>query len=184
MIPRILVAYSSKHGQAEAVARRIADSAPRFAIEPGMVDVRYATAAELHASDAVVIVASVYFGRFAKPVRRFVSANRRFLSSAYSAFVSVSGAAAEVATLPEAQRTMSAFLEESGWNPVRTRLVAGALRFTRYNPLVRFIVKRAAASGGRTVDTTVDHEFTDWNDVTAFAEEFLAGVHVAAARIA
>ena len=61
------------------------------------------------------------------------------------------------------------FVKETGWRPARVFPVAGALAYTRYNVLVRFVMKRIARKAGAPTDTTRDHELTDWRDVDRFA---------------
>ena len=65
---------------------------------------------------------------------------------------------------------------ETGWRPHRVELVAGALPYTRYNFLVRFVMRRIARKEGGDTDTSRDYEYTDWSAVERFALEFLQEV--------
>lgn len=58
-------------------------------------------------------------------------------------------------------------------NPTRVELIAGALKYTQYNPLVRFIMRRIAATAGGDLDTSRDYEYTDWAAVDRFVIEFV-----------
>jgi menaquinone-dependent protoporphyrinogen oxidase len=71
---------------------------------------------------------------------------------------------------------MTRFLAASGWQPVFTTTVAGALLYTRYNLLMRWIMKRIAASAGGDTDTSRDYVYTDWAALRAFVEDFAAGL--------
>jgi menaquinone-dependent protoporphyrinogen oxidase len=51
--------------------------------------------------------------------------------------------------------------------------VAGALLYRKYGFLKRWIMKRIVARAGGDTDTSRDYEYTDWNDMRAFAKEFL-----------
>ena len=53
-------------------------------------------------------------------------------------------------------------------------LVAGALLYSKYNFLIRFIMRRIAAQAGGDVDTSRDYEHTDWGAVDRFASQFAA----------
>ena len=64
------------------------------------------------------------------------------------------------------------FVTETGWRPTTTKIVAGALLYTRYNWLKRLVMRRIARKAGGDTDTTRDHVYTDWNDVRGFAEGF------------
>jgi menaquinone-dependent protoporphyrinogen oxidase len=65
------------------------------------------------------------------------------------------------------------FIAETGWRPRRIELVAGALPYTKYNFLVRYVMKRISAKEGGDTDTSRDYEYTDWNAVDRFAVEFV-----------
>ena len=51
-------------------------------------------------------------------------------------------------------------------------LVAGALLYTRYNFLVRFVMRQITKAEGGDTDTSRDYEYTDWDAVDRFAEAF------------
>ncbi len=73
-----------------------------------------------------------------------------------SAFLSVrlseTGAKDSSATLAfrekaaaEARRMINSFLEQTGWHPSKIKGRAGALLYSKYNLLVRFIMRRGAS---------------------------------------
>src|SRR5204862_8025935 len=66
------------------------------------------------------------------------------------------------------------FFRQPGSLPTLTKPLAGALRYTQYPWLKRWIMKRIVAKAGGDTDTTRDHEYTDWNELRAFAGEFVA----------
>jgi menaquinone-dependent protoporphyrinogen oxidase len=85
--------------------------------------------------------------------------------------VSLSEAGAEDAAASEQHRLQAAadvekmiqsFVEATGWQPTAAQAVAGALMYTRYNWLLRVVMKRIARQSGATTDASRDHEFTDW----------------------
>jgi menaquinone-dependent protoporphyrinogen IX oxidase len=49
---------------------------------------------------------------------------------------------------------------------------AGALAYSKYNFLVKWWMKRIAKKSGGETDTSKDYEYTNWNDVSRFAEDF------------
>ena len=113
-------------------------------------------------------------GRYQRAVRRWVQAHVGALARTPTAFVSVSlgvlqrDAEVQKSVLAIEQR----FLAETEWHPSITKRVAGALVYTRYNWLKRFVMKQIAAKAGGDTDTSRDHEYTDWADVRAFAGAF------------
>jgi menaquinone-dependent protoporphyrinogen oxidase len=63
------------------------------------------------------------------------------------------------------------FVAETGWRPERSLPVAGALTYSRYNFLIRFVMKRIARKQGAPTDTSRDYEFTNWSAVDRFVDE-------------
>lgn len=170
----LLILYATVYGQAERIARHIAAIAAAAAVPTVVRNVRDASPSDLDACGRVIVVASVRFGRHARAITRFVKANRARLDAIRStAFVSVSGSAIDPATRPEAEQYARDFFRTTGWTPLRYELFGGAVTFTRYNALIRFITRRTLAVKGKTLDTTRDHDFTDWEAVTRFAREFV-----------
>ena len=173
---RLLVVYATRYGHSELIARRIAAVA---GAQASVIDVRRVT--DLLSYDAIVIVAPIYLGRHLKSIRRFVTKNRLRLASMRSAFVSVSGSAADPATRPHAEQCVNDFFRDSGWTASQTLLIGGAVNFTRYNPLVRWITKKAFSKAGQPLDTSRDYDFTDWQALERFASDFVSG---SAAKVA
>ena len=65
---------------------------------------------------------------------------------------------------------IDAFVRKTGWHPASTLPVAGALAYSRYNLLVRFVMKRIARSHGAPTDTSRDYEFTSWAALDRFVD--------------
>ena len=65
------------------------------------------------------------------------------------------------------------FVADTGWQPAFVKPVAGALMYSRYNLLIRFVMKRIARQAGASTDTSRDHEFTDWAALDVFVESLL-----------
>jgi hypothetical protein len=62
-------------------------------------------------------------------------------------------------------------VRRTGWQPQRIARFGGAIAYRRYNPLLRFVMRRIAAHQGLSVDSSRDHEYTDWNAVDALGRE-------------
>lgn len=170
---RILVVYGTTHGHAAKVARRLADRFLALGEESVLANADHLPASvnprEFH---AVVVGSSVTCGRHQRCVADFVAAHRDVLEERANAFFSVSGSAAGHADgdLAKARAYVDEFVCATGWRPTRTALVAGAIAYARYNPLLRWVIRRIAAKSGAPTDTSRDHEFTDWGAVDRFAD--------------
>ena len=172
---RILLAYGTTEGQARKIADRIAKE---LEASGHSVDLRDSTTITEPltdgAYDAVMVGASVHQGRHQAAVSHFVSTNLGVLQRLPTAFFSVS----LVAASPDADDRASAaaliekFLEQTDWQPTLTHTIAGALLYTEYDFLRRWILKLIMRHEGGPTDTSRDYELTDWDDVVRFAQQF------------
>jgi menaquinone-dependent protoporphyrinogen oxidase len=172
---RILIVYGTRHGQTATIAARLEQVlvAQRLAVAVFNVD-ELPRDFMIDRFDGVLIGASVIAGKHQRAVRRFVIRNIETLNRLPSAFYSVSGSAAspDLHRQADARRVMEGFLTETGWRPDVETTLAGALAYTRYSPLMRWLLKQIARREGAPTDTSRDHEFTDWNHVEEFAKRF------------
>ena len=63
-----------------------------------------------------------------------------------------------------------------------TASFAGTIAFTKYSFALRGIMKRISRREGHSTDTSRDHEYTDWTQVTRFAEQFAEAVRTSVER--
>jgi menaquinone-dependent protoporphyrinogen oxidase len=102
-------------------------------------------------------------------VRRF----RAALTAQPSAFFSVSLSAGGPGAKPEAaRRYLETFLRQVDWHPVQTATFAGALQYSKYGVFKRLLMRMIVGIAGGDTDMTQDYEYTDWNAVDRFADEF------------
>lgn len=108
-------------------------------------------------------------------MRACIKANLGFLQRVPSAFFSVSLSAISSATQERqaAGYLAEKFVQELGWQPDRTEIIGGAVPYTRYGFLKRLVMKMIMKKHGSDTDTSRDYEYTDWDAVTRFAEDFL-----------
>jgi menaquinone-dependent protoporphyrinogen oxidase len=176
---RMLIVYGTSYGQTEKIALRMATllSAAGDTVTCTRADALPRGLAPRD-FDGVIVGASVIRGRHQRSVRRFVRAHHDALNGKPSAFFSVSGsaAAADEPTRDAARRCMDEFLCESGWHPRLAASIAGAMSFTKYDPITRWILKRISRREGGPTDTSRDHELTDWTQVERFLRAFAATV--------
>lgn len=131
--------------------------------------------------DGIVVGASVHSGHHQTSVVQFVKENLGRLEALPSAFFSVSLAALDgTEHQVAAQSYIAGFRKETGWRPDVVEAVAGALRYTKYNFIKRFVMKWISRRSGRPTDTSRDYEFTDWEHVGRFVKRFLEYVETQA----
>jgi menaquinone-dependent protoporphyrinogen oxidase len=178
---RIGVLYATREGQTRKVAEFLATELRQHELDVELHDVAEG-GVTLDGYDGVVLAASVHLGKHEKEMVKLVRAQRAVLERIPSAFVSVSMSerGAEDASKPAAERArfahdvqtvIDAFVAETGWHPRQVKPVAGAVKYTRYNPLIRFVLKQISKKEGASTDTTRDHEYTDWAALGTYADE-------------
>ena len=92
-----------------------------------------------------------------------------------TAFFAVSGSAGGPATEQAAALDrMQAFCLKTGWVPTLRASFGGAISFTKYNVLLRWIMKRISQKKGGPTDTSKDHELTNWAQVEEFATRVMS----------
>jgi len=140
---------------------------------------------------AAVLAAPVHMGKHEKAMVEFVKEHRDSLVLLPTAFVSVSLSEAGAERRSEAPEKhaqfvadvnmmLKCFFDETGWRPSVVMPVAGALSYSHYNFLVRFVMKQIARSVGGGTDTSRDYEYTDWDALDAFVKEFAQKIPAAA----
>jgi menaquinone-dependent protoporphyrinogen oxidase len=186
----IAVLYATREGHTRRIADEVAHVLAGHGLLPATIDlVHEPDPGDLHRFGAVVVASPVHAGQFAPEVIAFARKRHADLDHMPCALLSVtlSEAGAERAdTTPEQHAKFVAdvngmnehFFEETGWHPARVKNVAGAIAYSRYNFLVKLVMKRIARESGGSTDTSRDHDYTDWvaldRFVSAFAEDLLA----------
>ena len=67
---------------------------------------------------------------------------------------------------------MQKFAMKSPWQPKLQTVFAGALRYPRYGFFDRFMIKLIMTMTKGETDTTKEIEYTDWQQVAIFTDEF------------
>ena len=181
----VLIVYATREGHTARIAEYIALG---VRCHGGQVDVKRAGLIGDQDSIAkwpvIIVAASIHIGKHEAEIVHFVKAHLAELSRARTLFLSVSLSQAGVeddAASPEkhaqaradVERMIRDFLVKTGWRPTMARPVAGALPYTKFNPFLRFIMKRIARKAGGPTDTSRDHVFTNWGELDRMVEDLL-----------
>lgn len=181
----ILVVYATREGQTRRIAEHLAATIRARGSAADVINAgELPSAFSLDVYAAAIVAASVHLGKHEPEMTAFVQRYRAALEGMRTVFLSVSlsEAGAEDPNAPpdrrviaaaDVQRMIDQFLSETGWHPSRIQAVAGALMYTKYNFLVRFVMKRIAQGAGASTDTSQDHELTDWAALDRLVDELL-----------
>jgi menaquinone-dependent protoporphyrinogen oxidase len=173
----ILIVYATREGQTEKIARRLATVLRERGDASALIDTDHPDRTlDLDHFDGALVCAPIHIGGYPRSLVRFAKQHRAFLERGPSAFVSVGLAIASRTTDGRAETLpiVEKFVKQTGWRPARVELVAGALPYSKYNFLIRYVMRRIAAQAGGDVDTSHDFEYTDWGAVDRFASQFAA----------
>ena len=180
---RILILYGTTDGHTHSIADAIGRALQVGGVQVDVVKAgTFEPVMELY--DAVIVAASVHAGKYQKPVVDWASAHAAELNARPTAFVSVSLGILQKSdprVMADIEANVRQFLTTTGWQPSAIQQVAGALLYTRYNFLKRWIMKRIVAKAGGDTDTSRDYEYTNWEELRAFADEFRRRLATAAA---
>ena len=150
----ILVLYATREGQSRKVATKVVESLREATLTSELYDAALLPSSfDASRYEAAVLVASVHIGAHEREIVRFVRKNHAFLEHVPTAFLSLSlsQAGAEDSTRSQAEREralhdttmmIERFFKATGFRTRHVLAVAGALMYSRYNPFVRFLMKR------------------------------------------
>jgi len=176
---QILIVYGSLEGQTKKIAQRIAAGLEDKGHEVTMLPDGHAPADLVPEKfDAAIVGGPIHMGKLPKPVIRFVTTHRDWLNRVPAAFFTVCMAinSKRPGSKEQAISYGNDFLTQSGWRPRLSATFAGAVKYTQYDFITRFIMKMISKREGGSTDTTHDHEYTDWDSVAHFSEEFHAAL--------
>ncbi|RKS92369.1 menaquinone-dependent protoporphyrinogen oxidase [Flavobacterium limicola] len=124
--------------------------------------------------DAILIGSSIHMHKYQSAVKHYIKKHVAHLNQMSSAFFSVSLAAASGLEdeQREVQKITTDFLEQTGWKPLMISQIAGALKYTEYDYFKRIMMKMISKKEGGATDTSQDYEYTNWDEVTKFVNEF------------
>ncbi len=168
----LLVLYSSHEGQTRKIIEAMLRRAPHYQVE--WCDLHGYPKKNLSKYDKVLMGASIRYGHFHPTLMAFIHAHKEQLVLADAAFFGVNLTARKAAkNTPATNPYMQTWLRQSPWQPQQLAVFAGALRYSRYNWWQTLIIQFIMTLTGGSRDKSRDLEFTDWQQVDAFADRFL-----------
>lgn len=125
--------------------------------------------------DAVVVAGSLQAGGYQRALKGWVRRHAGALSRVPTAMISVCLGCLQKdpKVWADLDARVNRFIKETGWQPSVVKIVAGALLYTRYGWLKRWIMHRITRKAGVETDPTRDYVYTDWDDLRLFSEGFL-----------
>lgn len=167
---KTLIIYSSTDGHTIKICKRLKQAIEQFAQHVTLVSVEHCAQVDLQAFDKIVIGASIRYGKHSKSIVDFIHNNLHLLETKPSAFFSVNIVARKPEkNLPETNPYMRKFLRTISWKPRKLAVFAGKLDYPKYRRIDRMMIRLIMLMTGGPTDPTTVVEFTDWQEVEAFA---------------
>lgn len=170
---KLLILYGTTEGQTRKIAHFIEAILHNAGHQVTIADTN-AEPPSPQDYDAVLIGSSIHMHKYQSAVKHYIKKHVADLNQMPGAFFSVSLAAASGIEDEhrEVQKITTDFLEQTGWKPLMTTQIAGALKYTEYDYFKRLIMKMISKKEGGATDTSQDYEYTRWDEVTKFVNEF------------
>ena len=188
--PSVLVAYATREGQTRRIAEYVAVTLRARGAHADVVDVsKLPEGLEVRRHSAAILAASVHAGKHEREMIDFVRAHRDALVRMPTAFLSISGGQATVERpgvppdlrakmAEEVKANLDRFEKETGWFPDHAHPIAGAVTYSRYNPIMRFVLRQMMKRYGGPTDTSRDWEYTDYHALEHFVDELVRGIGI------
>lgn len=175
---RIAIVINSRFGQTEKIAlwlkQRLAPFCAQVHVHK-IIDASDSIKIDLNHYDLVIIGAPVYGQRFSMDLVQWAKTFSAALHTKMCVLYTVSGNAGDLR--PEARAAddmlLKKFMNETGLNPTYVASFGGAIHYTKYNFLMKLVMRAISRRANGSTDTTRDLELTNWNQVDAFVHAIL-----------
>lgn len=163
---KVLIAYSTVDGQTLKISQTIAKELNEEVVIKKFEDVE-----SLKEYDKIIVASSIRYGKFPKNLYKFIEKNESILVEKRADFLGVNLIArTPEKCLVENNVYVRKFLEKVSWKPNRVNIFAGALKYTQYRKFDKFMIRLIMKKTGGPIDTQVDTEFTNWEQVVNYAQ--------------
>ncbi len=166
---KALLLTASTDGQTEKIMRVLASDI--LYDDYDILDIHTNPKIDWQDYDMVVIGASIRYGHYHKNLYQFIKENAQQLNAMKSYFFGVNLVARKAnKNTAETNSYTRKFLQKIEWKPQRVAVFAGACAWSKYNFWQTKIIQLIMVITKGPTDTGQDIEFTDWQNVTAFAK--------------
>lgn len=166
----ILIIYSTTDGHTRTICERIRQVLEHQGHRATLVSVAEDPNVDLQPFDKIVIGASIRYGKHRPAVTDFIRRNERLLDARPNAFFSVNIVARKPdKNSPGTNPYLRKFLKRITWRPRELAVFAGKLEYPRYGFFDRSMIRLIMLMTNGPTDPNTVIEFTDWQQVEAFA---------------
>ncbi len=171
----LLIVFASTQSQTCKIAHRFCEILIEKGYSVDVFDAKEIPKIILPENYAAVIVgASIHVGGYQRQLKKWVKSHSQGFNSIPSAFflVCLGVLQNDLKVKSELETIIEDFLNTSDWQPQLRAVFAGGLAYSKYNILLKWWMRRISKKSHGDTDTSRDYEYTDWNAVSRFANEF------------
>ncbi len=166
----VLIIYSTTDGHTLKICQRLKRELEQYHHKVELAPIDDASQLNLDTPDKIILGASIRYGKHRPQVYEFIQRNQRVLESKPNAFFSVNVVARKPEKRqPDTNPYLRKFLKQISWVPMNIAVFAGKIDYPRYSFWDRSIIRFIMWMTKGPTDPTTVIEFTDWDQVDAFA---------------
>ncbi len=167
---KILIVFSTTDGHTKKICLRLKRVMEEQFHHVTLQSVEEICDSSLNAFDKIIVGASIRYGKHARQIYRFIERNKKTLENKPNAFFSVNLVARKPEkNRPETNPYLKKFLKEISWKPENLAVFAGKIDYQKYHFTDRKMIQFIMWMTKGPTDPKAKIEFTNWNDVDAFA---------------
>ncbi|MDH4061991.1 MAG: menaquinone-dependent protoporphyrinogen IX dehydrogenase [Aquincola sp.] len=171
----LLFVYSTTDGHTRRICERLARVVQAQGRAARVMALPDCAASDIEACGAIVVGASIRYGKHKPEVAAFVERHRAAIEARPNAFFSVNVVARKAGKdVPEGNPYLQKFLRGITWKPQRLAVFAGRLDYPSLGTLDRLVIRFIMWMTKGPTDPRAVVEFTDWARVEDFARSLAA----------
>lgn len=175
---KVAIVYQSPYGQTQKIAQQIKQNLvfeSQFKDNVHLIEIdNPKSPSDVYGPiDMYIIGFPVYVGKFPKKLLKWVHDHSKELEDKRLGFfmVSLNAADSRDSARKTDQHLLKKLTQEAHIIPDFIASFAGALHYTKYGFIKKFILKKISQAACGPTDTSKNHELTDWNQVQEFSHD-------------
>ena len=170
----VLILYASIEGQTKKIAQFLESCVRKSGEDPVAIDANVkGELISFGGFEKVILAASVHRRRHPTVFEKFLSSRKAELTRIPTLFLSVSLCAAFEDGMTEAESYLTDMTARTGFKPLKSELVAGALQYDKYHDYEAQVIRLVALELRKLDAIDEDREFTNWDALEKTVVEFL-----------
>ena len=167
-----LIIYSTTDGQTKKICETLKENSIDKSFYE-IIPIEEAFYKEIEKYEKIIIGASIRYGRHSPKIYEFIKKNKEVLENKKSAFFSVNVVARKSEkNTPDTNPYIVKFLKKSKWHPKKLGVFAGKIDYPKLSFINKNVIKLIMFITRGPTNTNNTYEFTDWQRVKRFINEF------------